>query len=373
MYYLLMVIWLAIYLIGGSRLISSNNSTIPYESTVLYSGTVKKRRRNIVLMAVALFVVMALRADSVGTDYASYAAEYKIYLNYPLSSIKFLYNSEFGYKIILILANKIGLSWRAFSIVLSAAEVIVISKFINKHCINEFFGFFLYLTIGVFAMNLSGVRQSIAMIILIVATEYGMKKKYLPYILLVIAATSIHYSALFFLPTIIIFHLHYKRKIQLVVFLALPIIVRVLSSTIEVLMRRFATEKYIDYGYFSSMNYTISFAVELTAALILIAIFGTFIIKDNVKINNNDFHFFILTSIYVCCIELSHSAYMALRLSFYFSLFMTVTLSNAVSNLENVRTKLIGYCCLVTLPLAQFIITIPDSSLKIVPYLFFWN
>lgn len=368
-YFIMLLLWVIIYFVYNPRISLVNSSVvIDYNS---------ERDRNVykiaLWMGAVLFIVMSLRSTAVGTDTLGYAREYQLYKNTDFSSFSFSLQGEIGYKYLLVFFNKLGISWQLFLASVSLLEVAGLVTIIRRYCINVFYGFYLYVTIGVFAMNLSGLRQSIAIALLLFAVVSAINRKPLIYSLLVVAACLIHYSSLIFVPVYFLFIIQYKKKTQLFITLAIPVAVRVFSSVLGNLLRRFSIEKYVDYGYFSTMNYSISSTVEIVSVLILLACFTCLMLKKNEDVTQLDFHFLIMTSIYVSCIELSHVVYMASRLSFYFSTFMIVMFANAVEGLNNSKIRLVGFLLLLILPMIQFLLTTPGSSLGIVPYQFFWQ
>ncbi len=332
----------------------------------------KSEIRLFIIMGICVFFVIALRGNSVGTDTLRYAKEYvRNGINY-FSGDFFSIKNEFGYKLLIMAGNYVGLPWRGFLFIVSAAECIVFVRFIMKYCYHEFYGIYFFITIGFFAMSLTGMRQAVAVTLLLIASELAIKKKLFPFIIVVLLAFTVHYTAICFLPCYMVFQLKYKSKKSLIIFIILPFIVRIFSFAFRSVFMMFALDKYNEYGYFTAMNYSISFSVELVAILILIGC-GICLYLSDEKISQKNYQFFIMTSLYVCSIELSHAVYMATRLSYYFSFFMIVMLSNAITELKDTRIRFIAYVLLTALPFIQFMMTIPKSSLGINPYTFFWN
>ena len=75
----------------------------------------------------------------------------------------------------------------------------------RKHSCNLFITTFLFLASGEYVMwTHNGIRQFMAVSLIFAATDLLLKKKYIPYILIVLVASTFHGSALIALPVILI-------------------------------------------------------------------------------------------------------------------------------------------------------------------------
>jgi len=365
-YFIMMLFWVLVWIA-----FKPENVLVENESYYVTSG--RRRDKAIIIMGFILFMVMAFRGVEVGTDTIGYAREYNLLSSYNITSLKFDITKEVGYTFLCWLFNRLHFSWQLYLVAISLFEAYAFSRFIKKFCNNALLGFYLHVTIGFFAMSLTGMRQSIAVALVLLATEACIDKKRLKYIAYILAAITIHYSTIVMIPLFLVFMIKYKSKIQLTIFLVIPFIVRILGSYLYPVIERFALNKYSFSGYFTSINYKLNLAPELVAILILLACYFCIMIKKNDKINNKDLQFFLLTSIYVSCWELSHVVYMAARLNLFFVFYMIVLMINLICDLKEFRVRVFAFAAVLVFPMIQFLMTIPDSSYGIVPYVFFWS
>ena len=85
----------------------------------------------------------------------------------------------------------------------------------------------LFVLTGTYLSNVGFVRQQVAMAILLFSIVYIIKRKFIPFLLLVLIASGFHYSALVFLLAWWIFNINVSRKI-----IILSVIISVLSYVV---------------------------------------------------------------------------------------------------------------------------------------------
>lgn len=141
-----------------------------------------------------LFLFAALRYEY-GNDYLSY---YGMYLYYHSKE-----NPSFGEEGLFELMCWISPSFYLLIAVTSAIFIYVVyrlaidivpSKWI---CISVFI---FVVSPYLFLMNLSAIRQCLAMACFIIAVQFAVKRRPLPYVLLILLASLLHKSALILLP-----------------------------------------------------------------------------------------------------------------------------------------------------------------------------
>lgn len=148
------------------------------------------------LFALSLFA--GLRSYRVGTDTRGYVANYTNSLdpNY----YRFSDDVEKGYQLFeyLLLNLTHNYAWllsiTAFFIVFSYL------KFIKKYAQNYLLAVIVYVTFGVYTFFFNGLRQGIAMAIMMYAMPALLDNKFWRYLLVCLLASTFHISALFMIP-----------------------------------------------------------------------------------------------------------------------------------------------------------------------------
>lgn len=160
------------------------------------------------LCGILVFFLSATRGLHVGADSYSYALRYESLQTYDsfrdfydqkLSNYDFL-SSEAGFYYTLWLLGKVFPDGQTAIIASSLLITIATCVFISRNSQDIPLSLTIYICLGLFTFNLSGMRQAMAMSICLFAYEYAKNKKLIPFVLLVVLAMLYHKTAMCFLP-----------------------------------------------------------------------------------------------------------------------------------------------------------------------------
>ena len=166
-----------------------------------------------VALLLLLFMWLLYWSNTLNPDYYNYLRMYNsIQAGAPIFNEL---RSEFGYRILMKIATYFNFSFTVFLAVLTACSYLLIHSTVKKYCKNYNYVYSLYF-IFPFFLDVVQIRNFVAMSIFIFAVRYLLKNSFkskLKYIILILLASSIHYSAALYLPMILI---NVKRKNLLV-------------------------------------------------------------------------------------------------------------------------------------------------------------
>lgn len=141
-----------------------------------------------------LFLFAALRY-MYGNDYSNYLTRYNMIQNgWP---------NAFGQEILFAWINWLSPHFFVLIACTSLAYIWVMYRLITKNLPREhvWLGLLIFIISPyLFLVNLSAIRQCMAMLLFIVAVNFAYKRKIIPYIILVTVASLFHNSALVLLP-----------------------------------------------------------------------------------------------------------------------------------------------------------------------------
>ena len=124
-----------------------------------------------------------------------------------------------------LLRKLFGERYRLYLGTIAGFCLLCVFRVYGKHSCNLFMTTFLFLASGEYVMwTHNGIRQFMAVSLIFAATDLLLKKKYIPYILIVLVASTFHGSALIALPVILIVQgraWNFKAIFMLLVILAL--------------------------------------------------------------------------------------------------------------------------------------------------------
>lgn len=151
-----------------------------------------------VFSAVILMSLIGFKDITIGNDTPNYIEFYNR-LQHMSSYRDKSSRYETGYQIYTKLIGHFFDSYQALFIITAIVCVSCVCFGIYKNSRNWQYSLFLFVGLRFFYFFLSGIRQSLAVSIIFVAYIYLKEKKKIPFIALVLIASSFHFSALIFL------------------------------------------------------------------------------------------------------------------------------------------------------------------------------
>lgn len=197
MYYVLIFLWLGICAFLSKSIVLKRSETISGVEVERYSVLFA------VVLIMPLVIFAGLRTKAFG-DTAAYIQSYNS-LPTDFSELQNKLSSnvkDAGFVVLsFVLKNIFGDSVKLYLLTFSFIQGIIISLFYRKYSTSFIFSVFLFVaSTDYIAWMFNGVRQFLAVTIIIAATPFLIRKKYVPYILVVLLAATMHQSALLVIP-----------------------------------------------------------------------------------------------------------------------------------------------------------------------------
>lgn len=334
---------------------------------------------------VLIFLLFALRNVSVGRDVVAYENGYEMTKHAKWNDFEYIY-FEFGYILLMKICITIGMSFQAFLALISLLSLLPVFFFIKKFSQNYMFSIFIWVTYMLFEFYLTGLRQSLAMSIVLIGVVYLLSEKKHPllkYLLFVGLASLFHKGAL--IACLLIFVVYLKKMWQVVAAL--------LSGTVVLFL--FRSQLFVwmkDFFGKDSFNTTAEIYIGANVIfLILLAVFMLIVFFLNGQ--NDSAHSealaegsrmsakkkvdanFLLLSMYLMSIVFSlfFGLETSARSYMFFNQAIIVILPNCIEKMD-ARSKAICYILFGAFFVAFFVFeTLIPNSFDIVPYKFFWE
>jgi len=330
----------------------------------------KQRLISSLILGALFFLVMGLRDSSVGSDTNTYLDLYNAqdFLNQD-----FFFRQEYGFQLYMRLFTILGFSDRFFILINSLIITFSFAYFFYTYSKNICFSFFLHLTIGLFAMTMSGLRQSLAICIILFSIDLFFKKKKFFSIISIYVASTFHISALFFIISYFSFVIKITsyRKILYILMLISPLII--FRKTLIDFIGNITYRRYLElYGGI----YSIKMNILLLFIAILIPVFIVILWKisnKNLKlITLQESTFFKLTCLNTIITFFAIDSIMLLRFSYYFIPAYIVLIPNAIMDLKSITNKYLISVVIIVVCIVYFVLGTVGGILKIDNYLFFF-
>nr|WP_144917748.1 EpsG family protein [Moraxella osloensis] len=291
------------------------------------------------LLFLSLFA--GTRSYRVGTDTGGYVSNYTNSLdpNY----YQFRDDVEKGYQLFdyLLLHLTHNYAW----LLSITALFIVFSylKFIKKYAQNYLLAVIIYITFGVYSFFFNGLRQGIAMAIMMYAMPALLDNKFWRYLLVCLVASMFHISALFMIPFYFVVNLKIKIRYKVLFVImgtalaAAPLIQYIAKDNV----------RYEDYAKGDNFGglFTLGFYVIL--ALFILAMNAKLKIQDEVFIKLSTLYFSgIALLIPIAFLGTNPSG--PQRILNYFTWTMVIILPTIFVKIKGVFIKLLFIClCIV--------------------------
>lgn len=209
---------------------------IVFNSACSKLDTDKKNKRLLILAFVLLVLLAGCRNAEInlGTDLNNY---YRLYARAikanSWSSFVASSSMEYGY-----LAINWGLSrlikWPQFILFFQAAVCCGLTlHFIYKHTKNTLMAVLGFMALGLFQFYLTGFRQSIAIALCLFSIEFAERKKPITFFGIVLAAITIHQTAIVFLPIYFLVNLKVSKLTAIIDIIVMLGVSRTVSSLIN--------------------------------------------------------------------------------------------------------------------------------------------
>jgi hypothetical protein len=267
----------------------------------------------------------------------------------------------------MVLFGKLNVSWQLFCLFVASIYVIPFGRLVFKECDNPFLGLLLFVLSGLFTFPMSTVRQSIAIGVSVEAFNQDRKGRSILCIILIILASSFHFSAILCLAYFLLKRIPFDIKNWGIWILAGAMIVLFGTNVLRVYL--FQAISLVGKSYETT-----------NTGGVITELFYVFIMLSPVFLVRNRDVFFQKYSDYVKALYLTviilpivrvHPA--LFRTYMYFSLYEIILVPSIIRYSRESRVKFL----LIFVFFAAYIYLFFTQSLSVnrmvTPYLFFWQ
>lgn len=281
------------------------------------TATINKYRRYFLFLSFFILFVFAAIRYNYGNDYASYY-EWFEWIHRGGDSP---YKGQVGFTwlnvimpnfFLLVVAVSLLFLWCVYKLIRDNVEEQVYGLAVFIFVVNPY----------LFLMNLSAMRQSIAISFFIIAVEFARKRKLVPYILLILLAGIFHISALVLLPFYIIIN---EKKINAVFgIITLAIIViffvdtKIFQDSISFVLSVFDDK---EYNYLYTDSATNSLRATLLSSVTLV-----YVLINLNKMSGKGLMYSKLYLVSMIFALFEYRLSMLTRIQMYFDIFSVVAL-----------------------------------------------
>jgi hypothetical protein len=344
-----------------------------YYSKGKYFSLSHRKRNFIIFVCVVMVLQSGLRNLAVGSDTYGYYIDYlEVEKNsWNLLLLKFIryYSTgegkDPGYPILEKICQMILPSYRCFLLLVASLFFFSIGKLLNKYTknLNEvFIAVLVYQTLFYEFFSITGLRQTIATSLAILAVNFALKRKILPFALIIILASTIHKSVFLFGLFYVISYFKNSKKFMLGCALGFVPMIFVGKSVASI----FVSHYFEDYLVFLQGNEEAG-AYSFTAFISIVCFFT--MIKYRTIIMQENYNYIFINAL---ALGLLFTPFVMIdsnnmRIVQYFSIFMIIIIPKIISSLSSNNIQKRNY---YTLAMVMFVVFIMIRSQ---PYAFAWE
>ena len=207
----------------------------------------------LVLIGIWLFCVSAFR-DNVGIDFHVYEHDFNTIRELPVWQSGYFYY-ERGYLILNILLAVFFTDFQWVAIFCAGITVGLVIVTIYKYSEHALLSVLLYLGLAIYYASFCLIRQNIAVSIILCSFGFIKKKKTVKAILVVLFASLFHYSALVFIPVLLLMRVRLSKKFGLTIFGSVLILVIFFDAFVKLGVAIIPTYRnYLQSDYMAGMS-----------------------------------------------------------------------------------------------------------------------
>ncbi|WP_026672877.1 EpsG family protein [Alkalihalobacterium bogoriense] len=319
-----------------------------------------------------LFFYGALRSTSIGVDVPSYAMAY---MSLPGLSFKEIFTSTH----LLVSRDPVFYTFLKFLtflnedpqfmlVTISLIVALCVSIFIYRYSVSPILSFTMFITLRYFSFTLSGLRQGVALGLVLLSIKYIKEEKLLKFILLVCFASLFHLSALVFLIAYPLSKIKRINWLSILIFSTMVLNLLTGNGVVKLIVKLPVFNQY--EGYVFSNESTSSGTTMLLIYLCIIAF--AFIVREQFVKNYDDAYLmYNLSIVGIAITSLTFDFPNIFRMGYYFVVPIIVLLPAIIrSSLDRRFQHIVVYIVIILLA-GQFILIGPGAGTE--NYQFFWK
>ena len=160
----------------------------------------RERAEQIVFFVMAVLMIAFVGLRTRYNDTGTYIAMYEALASSgaSLRDIDWSLGANPGFWVVNTLMVRAGFSAQTFLLCYSAVTVGVYLWFVRKYTCNFLLSMFLLFTTGAYTFTLAAIKQCVAVAFALIATHYAIKKRWIPFVLWILIASTFHPYALMY-------------------------------------------------------------------------------------------------------------------------------------------------------------------------------
>lgn len=360
-----MILYTAIALITVLAVIPVSNCRPVHTGEKIYGITRQQLVNRICITAVfvVLFLLCALRIE-VGNDYITYVQNaHEIYVGG-------ITVTEWGYNLVVKLLFALS-GYENFLLVFAFFGFFTILIFLKAmYDQSEFFvmSFMLFMALGIYFRSFSTVRYYFALAITLFSLRYVVRKEYLKFIIIIVAAAFFHKSVLAVIPMYLICNMVWKRWLYAVIAVGAATIYVLRDYVMELALKLYPS--YRDTIYLTQ-DIGIRESIPALIRCGLVIVLCLFFFNETIRENRSNILCFNMTVLAVALYIGGSFLPMVSRFGYYLITPQILLIPGVYKAIDDEKKKRLVFWCILIFAavyFAYFLYTASNPGIAVLPY-----
>ncbi|WP_342042524.1 EpsG family protein [Bacillus sp. OTU2372] len=298
-----------------------------------------KPNKILIFVSILILVLISGLRNNIG-DTFFYMHGYTV-RKHDLNSFEF--KGDFGFELLQVLLYKISDNPQLLVFTTALITNVLVVLVLYKYSRMIEISLFVFIASGMHTVTMNGIRQSLAAAIVFAATKYLHNGKWFKFILVVLLASTIHQTALIFIPIYFIVRREAWTKSTFIILMIGVGITFGFNEFSKLLFNAIENTKYGHYSNFTEGGAN-KIRVLITAVPLIIAFFGRKKLKE---LWPNSDYVINLTTLGVVFMIIASQNWIFARFNIYFGLYNLILFSWILKLFTKQSQKLIYYSLLL--------------------------
>ena len=178
---------------------------------IIFLSLVKSLKKQSLICSIFMIGILSLRDIRVGKDLENYLEVFFNFSNLEIEKLMKI-SMEKGYLILNKIIYFISSNERMFIFIISFILIVLLKKWIDNDSKIVWLSYFIFVTFGYYFPFFNIIRQTLAMLILLLSLKSIKKRNFFHFFIYYLIAINFHYTALFFILLYFIFPIKINLK-----------------------------------------------------------------------------------------------------------------------------------------------------------------
>ena len=361
---------------------------IPLALTFFVKNKKNRELYTLMISMFLVFLVVILRAPSVGKDIMGYKRiyenmQYQTWGNFDTTWM------EWGYELLMMIFTHIfHASFQTFLVVIYAFVYYSYFNFFRKYSVDYTMSILLYICFTFFTFDLSALRTVLGLAICLLAIPYAQKKgfvNFLVFVAITLVAAQVHKSAYIFLVLYFAIKFDFNRKTA-IFYIGLPLLLFIFKGHFFGIINVYFKSVEESKGSIGGNLIIYICSILMTGIIWLNIKSNQKKIMENVTVNENNrskidkitkylkSSGFEVRMVYLgIVLQLFAGNTILSRMGQYAQIFILLLLPNNIKQIDWRSSVIVKYGLIILLILYFWKYSLDANALEIVPYKFFWS